>query len=251
MQDLTKAFGGLRAVSDVSFAVAEGEILGLLGPNGSGKTTVFNLIAGALPADGGRVWFAGREITRHAPSARSALGIARTFQLVRALANLTAYDNVLVACLYGRRVGRPMAAARAEAARLLRLVGLDAKRATPAGMLTLHEGRRLEIARALGARPRLLLLDEPLAGLNPIEVDAALQLFRQLHDQGITLVLVEHNVPAVRSLCDRMVVLNSGRTIATGRPSDVLADPEVVAVYLGTRARAAGLPPVDRHPGPR
>lgn len=208
----------------------------MVGPNGSGKTTVFNLIAGALRPDAGEVSLWGRRITAYPPSRRSALGIARTFQLVKALAGLTALDNVLVAALYGRRVTAGRAAPRAEALRLLELAGLATWAEVPARYLTLAQRKQVEIARALATRPRLLLLDEPLAGLNPTEVSAMLALFRRIHAGGVTLALVEHNVPAVRALCGRLLVLNSGRLIAEGRPDDALAQPAVVEVYLGTRA---------------
>lgn len=238
-EDLSKSFGGLRAVDRLSFTVDEGEILGLLGPNGSGKTTVFNLIAGALRPDRGRVRFSGRDITHEAPSFRTRLGIARTFQLVRPLSNLTALDNVLVARLYGR--GRPttLREARNESLDLLYLIGLAEKAGMPATALTLAERKRLEIARALGARPQLLLLDEPLGGLTSSDVGASLELFRRIRTEGITLVIVEHNVHAVRTLCDRVVVLNSGRLIAEGQPATVLSRPEVIAVYLGKASGAA------------
>jgi ABC-type branched-subunit amino acid transport system ATPase component len=234
--DLSKAFGGLRAVIDVSFEVAEGQIFGLIGPNGSGKTTVLNLISGALRPDGGWVRFAGRDLDAHPASARTRLGIARTFQLVRPLSALSSLDNVLVARLYAR--DRPaQAAAREESLSLLDLLGLRAKAHAPAGALTLTERKRLDIARALATRPRILLLDEPLGGLNPTEVQGALALFTGLRERGVTLVIVEHNVPAVRALCERIVVLNTGRVIAEGPPEDVLARRGVIEVYLGTDLR--------------
>lgn len=241
VEDLCKAFGGLRAVVNVSFAVAEGEILGLLGPNGSGKTTVLNLIAGALHPDAGSVRLSGRDITRLPPSVRTRLGIARTFQLVRPLPSLSVLENVLVARLYGRD-GPGAAEARDESLRLLDLFGLRAKAGVPAGSLTLTERKRLEIARALATRPRVLLLDEPLAGLNPAEVDAALELFRQIRTSGVTVVIVEHNVRAVRALCDRVIMLNTGRRIAEGTPKDVLSRPEVIEIYLGAGSTQAVLP---------
>ena len=233
VRGLSKAFGGLRAVDDLSFAVQEGEILGLLGPNGSGKTTVFNLIAGTCPPDAGRITFAGRPMTDSSPSFRTSLGIARTFQLVRTLPNLSVLENVLVACLYGRARSPSLSHARADALRLLALVGIGERRESPAVTLALADRKRLEIARALATSPRLLLLDEPAAGLNPVEVDAALGLFRRIRGWGITQVVVEHNVRAIRVLCDRVVVLNSGRKIAEGTPAEALAQAEVVQVYLG------------------
>jgi ABC-type branched-subunit amino acid transport system ATPase component len=233
VRGLSKAFGGLRAVDELSFTVREGEILGLLGPNGSGKTTVFNLIAGAIPPDSGQVYFSGRQITRCPPSLRAMLGIARTFQLVRTFPNLSALDNVLVACLYGCKRPPSMPQARGEALDLLALVGLGDKDAFPAANLTLAERKRLEIARALATRPRLLLLDEPVAGLNPVEVTTALALFGQIRAGGVTLVIVEHNVRAVRALCDRVVVLHSGQKIAEGTPADALEHAAVVQIYLG------------------
>jgi len=238
-EGLTKTFGGLRAVIDVSFTVAEGEILGLVGPNGSGKTTVLNLIAGALRTDAGRVRLAGRDITRLPPSTRTRLGIARTFQLVRPLRNLSAADNVLVARLYGRDRA-DFSAARSDSLRLLDLVGLRGKAQMLATRLTLTERKRLEIARALATQPIVLLLDEPLSGLNPTEVDTALSLLRTIRKVGVTLVIVEHNVRAVRALCDRVVVLNSGRRVVEGTPGEALSRPEVIEVYLGTRSARAG-----------
>ena len=232
LEGLTKAFGGLLAVSRVSFDVAEGEILGLLGPNGSGKTTLLNLVAGALRADEGRVRLAGRDITCLPASVRTRLGIARTFQLVRPLSKLSALDNVLVARLYGRDAPG-FTAARRESLQLLDVVGIRGKADAPAAHLTLMERKRVEIARALATQPRVLLLDEPLAGLNPTEVGAALNIFRRIRDSGITVVLVEHNVRAVRALCHRIIVLNYGQNVVQGAPDDVLARPEVIEAYLG------------------
>ncbi len=232
---LSKAFGGLLAVDDLSFTIDSGEILGLLGPNGSGKTTTFGLVAGALRPDGGEIRFAGRPVTRWPASRRAALGIARTFQLVRVFPGLTALENVLVACLYGRRRVSSPARAGADAAALLERVGAAHKRNTPARDLTLGERRRLEIARALATHPRLLLLDEPVAGLTPTEVDAAVALFRGIRAEGVAIALVEHNVRAVRALCDRIVVLHAGRKIAQGTPEDVFAHAAVVEAYLGRR----------------
>jgi branched-chain amino acid transport system ATP-binding protein len=239
VEELAKAFGGLRAVIDVSFTVAEGEILGLIGPNGSGKTTVLNLIAGALRPEAGRVSIGGRDITTLPASARTRLGIARTFQIVRPLPTLSALENVLVARLYGR--DRPShAAARGESLRLLELIGLGPKAHVPPTGLTLTERKQLEIARALATQPKVLLLDEPLGGLNPTEAQNVLALFGKIRSDGVTLVIVEHNVPAIRALCERVVVLNSGRRIADGPPEEVLARAEVVEVYLG----AGSGPPV-------
>jgi len=233
VHELAKAFGGLRAVDRVSFGVGEAEILGLLGPNGSGKTTIFNLIAGALRPDGGDVHFAGRRITYRSPSFRASLGIARTFQLVRTFPNLTALENVMVARLYGRERARSTAEARADAEALLAQVGVEEKRESPAARLTLGERKQVELARALATRPRLLLLDEPAAGLTAGEVDAAIALFRRIRAQGTAIVLVEHNVRAVRALCDRVVVMHAGKKIAEGAPAEALAHAEVVQVYLG------------------
>lgn len=233
VKDLSKAFGGLRAVDGLSFTVREGEILGLIGPNGSGKTTVFNLIAGAFPPDGGRVRFAGRHITWETPSSRAGLGIARTFQLVRALPNLSVLDNIVASRLYGREPAPSLHAAREEALELLGLVGLREKVPHPARTLTLAERKRLEIVRAMATRPRLLLLDEPVAGLNPVEVDTAVSLFSRIRSDGVTLIIVEHNVRAVRSVCDRILVLNAGRKIVDGTPAEVLEHAEVIQVYLG------------------
>lgn len=231
---LVKTFGGLRAVNDLSFGVRNGEILGLLGPNGSGKTTVFNLIAGRLGPDRGAVYFGGRDITRLAPHRRAALGIIRTFQLVRALTGLSVLENVLVARLYGRARAATQREARTDAVECLRFVGLAAVADRPAAALTLGERKRLEVARALAAGPRLLLLDEPAAGLNPTEVGGLLALMRRLRAGGITMVIVEHNVAAMRDLCDRIVVLNAGRKIAEGLPAEALDHAAVVEVYLGS-----------------
>lgn len=212
-----------------------------MGPNGSGKTTVFNLIAGSLRPDAGDVYLLGRRITASPPSRRSALGIARTFQLVRALTGLTVLENVMVAAMYGRvaspegTAGKTRPEPRAEALRLLEVVGLEAWAGVPARFLTLAQRRQLEIARALATRPLLLLLDEPLGGLNRSEVATLLVLFRRIHAQGLTLALVEHNVPAVRAICGRLLVLNSGRVITEGPPEEVLEQPAVIEVYLGTR----------------
>lgn len=233
VRGLCKRFGGVQAVRNLDLEVHEREVFGLLGPNGSGKTTVFNLIAGVLAADAGEVRFRGVLLNPLPPHRRAALGVARTFQLVRSLARLSVQDNVAVARLYGASPVRSVDQARREALEVLRLVGLEPKAHLPAASLNLAERRRLEVARALATRPRLLLLDEPFAGLNADEVDAEVALFRRLREEGLTLVLVEHNVPAVRALCDRVAFLNSGEKIAEGGPDEVLAHPRVVEVYLG------------------
>ncbi len=204
-----------------------------MGPNGSGKTTLFNLIAGALRPDAGRIRLHGHDIAGLPPYRVCARGIARTFQLVRPFAGLTALDNVLVGRLYGR--SRSTAAeAIVEAERLLALVGLEGRGHVPAAQLTLVDRKRLELARALAASPHLLLLDEFMAGLNPVETAAAMALIRRLQGEGTTILMVEHIVWALLDLSRRIIVLSAGEKIAEGSPEAVAADPAVVDVYLGS-----------------
>jgi branched-chain amino acid transport system ATP-binding protein len=238
VERVAKGFGGVRAVHDVSFSLDEGELIGVMGPNGSGKTTLFNLIAGALRPDRGRIRLHGHDIAGLPPHRVCARGIARTFQLVRPFAGLTALENVLVGRLYGRgsRTG-----AVAEAERLLALVGLETRARVPAAQLTLIDRKRLELARALATAPQLLLLDEFMAGLNPAETAAAMALIRRLQAEGLTVLMVEHIVWALMDLSRRIVVLSAGEKIAEGSPEAVAADPAVVAAYLGTdRGSATG-----------
>ena len=234
VERLTKGFGGVLAVNDVGFTLEAGELLGIMGPNGSGKTTLFNLIAGTLRPDRGRIRFAGRDIAGLLPHRVCARGIARTFQLVRPFGGLTALDNVRVGCLYGRRRGA--ADARAEALRLLALVGLEGRAATPAASLTLMDRKRLELARALATRPKLLLLDEIAGGLTEHEARQLVEELQRIKASGVTMVWIEHVVHALLSIADRLFVINFGQKLAEGEPRAVMDDPEVRRVYMGMEA---------------
>jgi len=227
VEQVSKDFGGVRAVHHVSFTLEEGELLGIMGPNGSGKTTLFNLIAGALSPDGGSIRLHGDEIGGLLPHRICGKGVARTFQLVRPFPGLSALDNVRIGQLYGR------APARTDARKLLALVGLDAKAQARAADLTLIERKRLELARALATSPDLLLLDEFMAGLNPAETAGAMDLIRTLVAQGITVLMIEHIVWALMKLSRRILVLSAGEKIAEGPPEAVAADPVVLDAYLG------------------
>ncbi|MFL1461594.1 ABC transporter ATP-binding protein [Roseococcus sp. DSY-14] len=229
---LTRAFGGLVAVDGLSFTVGRGEIVGLLGPNGSGKTTALNCISGALAPGGGQVLLEGRPVGGMAPHRLARLGVARTFQLVRVLPSLSCAENVLAGLAFGRE-GAWGAPALARAGTLLDRVGLAGKGSLPAGVLTYVDQKRLELARALALSPSLLLLDEWLAGLNPTELQDGIALIRSLREEGRSILMVEHVMDAIRSLCDRCVVMAAGRRIAEGPPEAVLADREVIRAYLG------------------
>ena len=230
---LSRRFGGLIAVRDVDLDVREGEILGLIGPNGAGKSTLFKLIAGILRPSAGNVTFAGRSIAGGRTSAICRAGIASTHQIVRPFRNLSVLDNVLIGAFFGRRPRPPHEAARRFALETLERCGLLERAESPSRTLTLAGLKRLEIARALATEPKLLLLDEVLAGLNPTETDATLELVRGINAGGTTIVMVEHNLCAVRGLCSRLVVLVEGRLLVEGSPDAVLADPRVVEAYLG------------------
>jgi branched-chain amino acid transport system ATP-binding protein len=232
VRDLQKHFGGLRAVGGLDFQVQRGEVLGLLGPNGSGKTTALNLVSGALAPTGGSIHFEGRRIDRQPPHRIVRAGVARTFQLVRVLPGMTALENVQVGLAF-RHQPAFGAVAAAEALSLLERVGLAARARLPAAGLTYIDQKRLELARALALRPRLLLLDEWLAGLNPTELRQGITLIESLRADGMTVVLVEHVMEAVRALCDRCVVMSAGTRLAEGPTADVLADRAVIDVYLG------------------
>jgi len=237
LDGLSKRFGGLVAVNDLSFSLAAGEIVGLLGPNGSGKTTALNLISGLLRPSAGRILLDGEPIGGLPPARVAHKGVARTFQLVRALPSLSVADNV-VAALAFRRAPLWGAAAAEEAARLLARVGLAGRGGAAAADLTYIDLKRMELARALAAAPRLLLLDEWLAGLNPAELRTGIELIASLRSGGISIVLVEHVMDAVRALCDRCVVMNAGVRIADGPTAEVLAAPDVVRAYLGEATHA-------------
>lgn len=232
VRDLRKAFKGVRALDGVDLDVREGEILGVLGPNGSGKSTLINVVTGHYRASGGRVRFAGRDLT-HLPAHRIArAGIARTYQIPRPFAHLTVRDNVALTAMFG---GAALDRLRAEetAARWLRFTQLDARAGALPADLNLHQTKFLELARALAASPRLLLLDEALSGLTPAEIDEAVELIRRIRDQGTTIVLVEHVMRIVTALSDRIVVLDQGRVLAEGRAEDVMARHDVAVAYLG------------------
>jgi ABC-type branched-subunit amino acid transport system ATPase component len=248
LEGVRRAFGGVRAVDGAGFQVAPGTVHGLIGPNGSGKTTVINLVSGLLRADAGTITVAGRPIAGLPAHRIAALGVARTFQNIRLFPELSARHNVLV----GQHLDRhPSIAARLlmlpgsraeekqandRAAALLERVGLGGRAAEQARNLSYGEQRRVEIARALAGSPKILLLDEPTAGMNPVEVQAVAALIRQVAADGHAVLLVEHNVPLVMNVCDRLTVLNFGRVLADGTPSAVVKEPEVIAAYLGSGA---------------
>ncbi|WP_028346660.1 ABC transporter ATP-binding protein [Bradyrhizobium murdochi] len=229
---LRRAFGGLVAVNDLDFTVAQGEIMGLLGPNGSGKTTALNLISGVLRPDAGTIRLMGQNIAGLASYRIARLGLARTFQLVRVLDGMDCRENIKAGLAF-QRPHLPASEAELRIDRLLDRVGLAGHDRRPAADLTYIDRKRLELARALAAKPRLLLLDEWLAGLNPSELAIGIDLIRSLRADGITIVLVEHVMSAVRALCDRCIVMSSGRKIAEGATADVLSDAAVVKAYLG------------------
>ena len=230
--DARKAFGGLVAVNDLSFDVDEGELFGLIGPNGSGKTTMLNLISGALQPDAGEIKLFGAPIAGLPAHQIARHGVARTFQLVRMLPGMDAEQNVMAGAMFGHQ---QCSATRASAVarELLTLVGLRGREHVPVVAMTYIDQKRVELARALASDPRVLLLDEWLAGLNPSELNIGIRLIEELSRQGRTIIMVEHVMDAIRSLCGRCLVMNSGRKIKEGDVAEVLSDPAVVEAYLG------------------
>ena len=225
-------FGGLIANSDVSISVGRGEIVGLIGPNGAGKSTLFNLIAGVLPPTQGSIWFNGEDITHLPAAARCQRGIARTFQVVKSFETMTVVDNVIVGALVRTTV---MKDARRKAHEVLEFCGLGARAHVLASQLIPSEKRRLEVARALATKPKLLLLDECLTGLTPLEAQSGVALVRKVRETGVTVLMVEHVMEIVMPLVDRAIVLNLGKVLVEGKPADVVRHPEVISAYLGDR----------------
>jgi branched-chain amino acid transport system ATP-binding protein len=241
VRELTKRFRGLVAVSRVSFQLAAGEILGLIGPNGAGKTTVVSLISGTLVPTAGEIHFEGRRIDRLPPYRRAHLGIGRTFQVMKPFPGLSVLENVTVGALFGAGGGeRHRGRARERARACLDFTGLGRRADERAEALGGPDRKRLELAKALAMQPKLLLLDEVMAGLNPVEVDEVVALIKKVRDQGVTLLVIEHVMQAIRDLSDRLLVLHHGEPIAQGTPDEVLRDERVVEAYLGKRRARPG-----------
>jgi branched-chain amino acid transport system ATP-binding protein len=233
-QNISRFFGGVRALSDVSFHVDEGEILGLIGPNGAGKTTLFNVICGTYPPSSGAVIFAGENISGLKPHDICRKGIARTFQLTRSFGNLSVLENVMIGSLFGKDCCKRMNPARSEAIELLEFGELKDKMNMSASSLIQVDARRLELVRALAAHPRLLFLDEVMAGLNPVDIVKSMDLVQKIRDEkGITILMVEHIMKSVMTISDRIIVLSSGQLISRGTPREVADDPAVIEAYLG------------------
>jgi len=233
---VTKSFGGVMALHDVSFDVAEGEILGIIGPNGAGKTTLLNCISGVYRPDAGEIRFDGRSLRGLSPHRVAKLGIGRTFQVVKPFASMTVRENAAVGALFGSASARlPTREAFAYADEMLELVGLADRGSLPVASLTVPDRKRLEVARALCTKPRLLLLDEVMAGLNAVEVDEALGMVRDVHARGVTIVLIEHVMRVIVGVCKRVIVLHLGRHLAEGQTADVLKDQRVIEAYLGEK----------------
>jgi branched-chain amino acid transport system ATP-binding protein len=231
-RSVTKAFGAFKAVDDASVSVEEGDILGLIGPNGAGKSTFFNCLTGDLPPTSGTVHFAGVDVTHQPPEARARLGLARSFQVPLTFESMSVLDNVTIGALLRHHNARE---ARAKARDVLDRLGLGRLADTPAKSLGTPGRKRLEIARALASEPKVLLLDEAMAGLTPTEIRDAIELVRRIHGDGITIVIVEHIMEVIVSLTHRVVVFHQGREISRGTPREVTSDPKVIDAYLGRR----------------
>jgi branched-chain amino acid transport system ATP-binding protein len=229
---VSKKFGGLLAVDNVSFGIGEGEIVGLIGPNGAGKTTLFNLITGVIKPDHGSIVFVGHDITRWPPERVARHGLARTHQIVKPLNELTVLDNVVVGACFGSE-HLPLKQAREVALEVLDKVGLVQRKDVLARELTIAGKKRLEVARSLASRPRAILLDEVLAGLNPTEITHMIGIIRAIRERGISIFMIEHLMQAIMNLSDRIIVLNFGKKIAEGIPTEIALDSQVLEAYLG------------------